>query len=1077
MRSAAIAAGVAAFAIAFGAAGCGGSSNKGTGNLDGSADKAGGCTAGGAKVGMLGEACGCDSDCQTGFCVDGVCCNTPCTGTCRACNVQGSPGNCTMVPAGGAPRAPSVCPAADESTCGLDGACDGSGGCRQHVAGTVCRAGACSDASVVGVNVCDGLGRCKPGPATICAPFNCDRSAGACVVTCKSDLDCVGGVKCVNGSCGPKPPGAVCGRDADCASGFCTDGVCCNIGCHGACVSCNQTGHLGTCWPVDLGADDPHAMCRDKGPASCGQTGKCDGLGGCALYAAETICVAPSCSGDRLNTAGTCDGIGTCRPPGVQVCAPYRCSDGACIARCTGDAHCVSGQICDNGSCGPKANGQPCAAATECMSNFCVDGVCCAEACGGACRSCALPSSMGRCAPVADGAADPRNVCVDKGAAGCGPDGKCDGAAGCRIYPPGTTCAPESCASGVYTPPAACSATGRCVAPDASACAPFACNGARCFVACTTDANCAAGTVCSDHSCGLKPNGAFCADKRECTSGSCAQGVCCATGCASACKSCALPSSMGICTNVPDGQPDPTGTCLDAGAQTCGNNGKCQAGACQSYPQGTPCRPATCPANTTTFTPGGICDGAGTCSAPAATSCFPFRCGVAACKSTCTSDADCATPGVCSGGSCGLKPDGAICGAGGECGSGICAQGVCCRSACAGACLSCALSGSAGTCKPVGAGARDPAGQCRDQGAASCGSNGLCDGAGACQLYEAGTECAPPACPTGMTTSTLARTCDGSGTCKPAATQSCAPYTCNGITCRAACSGDGDCVAGTVCNNGSCGKKRLGQICAAGSECDSGNCVDGVCCASASCSTCLSCNVSGSAGSCTPVPAGAQEPHGGCPAAPPCGFNGLCDGTGACRPMPAGTICGVASCSGSTATPAGTCNGAGTCQQGSMSCSPYVCGTNACKTTCATDGDCVAGFSCLGYSCTNLKATGLACGTSAECLSGHCTEGFCCGSATCGSCKSCAVPGKQGTCTATGDGTVCAASMCDGNDRYRPPSTCANGVCVQGTRVECAPYACDTTAGCKTSCATNTDCARMHSCTAGDGGANVCVHS
>src|SRR4029078_12092771 len=120
-----------------------------------------------------------------------------------------------------------------------------------------------------------------------------------------------------------------------------------------------------------------------------------------------------------------------------------------------------------------------------------------------------------------------------------------------------------------------------------------------------------------------------------------------------------------------------------------------------------------------TMTPGGMCDGAGTCAIPAATSCFPFRCGTNTCKSPCAADADCAPPGVCSNGSCGLKPDGAVCGDGVECGSGICVQGTCCRTACAGSCMTCALPGSAGTCKPVPAGAVDPAGQCRDQGASS----------------------------------------------------------------------------------------------------------------------------------------------------------------------------------------------------------------------------------------------------------------------------------------------------------------------------------------------------------------------
>src|SRR5579863_6333027 len=37
----------------------------------------------GAK--QLGDACGCAADCASNFCVDGVCCNTACTDTCKSC--------------------------------------------------------------------------------------------------------------------------------------------------------------------------------------------------------------------------------------------------------------------------------------------------------------------------------------------------------------------------------------------------------------------------------------------------------------------------------------------------------------------------------------------------------------------------------------------------------------------------------------------------------------------------------------------------------------------------------------------------------------------------------------------------------------------------------------------------------------------------------------------------------------------------------------------------------------------------------------------------------------------------------
>jgi hypothetical protein len=442
-----------------------------------------------------GQTCGCAGDCLSGFCVDGICCNSACTDTCKTCNDQSAPGICSFVPKGGqAP--PGSCPVDDVSTCGQDGTCDGQGNCRKFPAGTVCNPGTCDGASVSDVNVCDGDGRCKSGPATICVPYNCDPSTNKCATSCKTNTDCAAGILCVNGSCGPKPGGAVCTKSSECKSGFCADGVCCNVACKGPCVSCNQEGRAGTCWPLDVGASDPHGVCVAQAPATCGTTGACDGLGGCTRFAPQIVCVAPSCSGDRLNTAGTCDGLGTCLPPGMQNCAPYRCTNGACINKCASDNDCVAGIACQAGSCGKKTNGQPCTAATDCASAHCVDGVCCDQACGGACRSCAQLASLGKCTLILAGGDDPRNMCATQPASTCGTDGKCDGAGGCRRWRAGTVCAAEHCDNNVYTPESACSSTGACVAPMTQSCIPYACNGGKCFGVCTADANCAPGKFC-----------------------------------------------------------------------------------------------------------------------------------------------------------------------------------------------------------------------------------------------------------------------------------------------------------------------------------------------------------------------------------------------------------------------------------------------------------------------------------------------------------------------------------------------------------------------------------------------------
>ena len=1097
---------------ALAGAGCHSSHGGGSGvKVDGGPDSRS-CGDGGARK-TNGAACGCNADCTSDFCVDGVCCNSACTESCKSCNTPSAPGVCSFVAAGVAPGVASVCPQSPASSCGLDGTCDGMGGCRTYELGTVCQAGTCNGAAVGGIRVCDGAGSCTSGPSIICAPFNCDSKSNACVVTCASDSDCAPNTKCVAGSCGLKPNGAACTMQSQCASGHCADGVCCNSSCTGPCVSCNQNGRIGTCEPTALNATDPHKVCTQAAKSTCGQTGSCDGIGGCAKYAAETVCLPATCSGNRENTAGTCNGLGTCRPQGVQECGTYECSGGACINHCVTDNDCVSGHSCVNGSCGPKSNGQPCSAGTECASNFCVDGVCCNSACTGSCRSCALSTSLGTCASSPAGAADPHGVCTDQHASSCGTDGTCDGSGGCHKYPTGTVCASESCGGGIYTPTSACDATGKCHVPDAFACAPYVCNGARCFSSCGDNSACSSGNVCTASSCGLKPIGAFCSNNIECQSTFCAQGVCCATACAGACRSCAITGTMGQCTAVASG-PDPAGSCMDKGASSCGTDGKCQAGACEKYQQGTACQNATCPTSGTTFTPGGTCDGAGTCGIPASSSCFPFACGTSACKATCANDNDCAMPASCISGSCGLKPNGAVCSSGTECKSAICAQGVCCGTACTGTCMSCALSGAAGTCSPVAANGTDPAGTCTDQGASSCGRTGFCDGNGACQLYATGTQCLGPSCPAGGVTANSPRTCDGAGTCKPAATQSCVPFACNattGTACVAVCASNSDCSSGNVCNAGACGLKRLGQICAAGTECGSGNCVDGVCCSTASCGTCQVCNLGGT-GSCQPVPAGNTDLHGACAATnPPCGLVGTCDGNGACRKGAIGTSCGTASCTGSTTVrPIGACDGVGNCAQPTMSCNAYVCSSasNACLTMCTTPSDCASGYTCQSGSCVNLKALGATCASGSECLSTFCTEGVCCSSGPCGSCLSCAVSGKAGTCQPVGTvadpahvctdqgamscgttglcdgaghcasypvGTACAAATCQASSLNAAATCNAAHHCTPASVTDCTPFAC-ASAACNTGCTLSTDCATGFACVQNpDGGPGTCV--
>jgi hypothetical protein len=241
------------------------------------------------------------------------------------------------------------------------------------------------------------------------------------------------------------------------------------------------------------------------------------------------------------------------------------------------------------------------------------------------------------------------------------------------------------------------------------------------------------------------------------------------------------------------------------------------------------------------------------------------------------------------------KGNGQPCGAAADCNSGFCVDGVCCESACAGACHACNLPAKMGSCSPLAAGARDTL--CVQQPMASCGLDGTCNASGACQNYAAGTACMAGTC--SGNTVVGGRTCDGRGTCQGAASQSCGSYTCDPATrsCKTRCTSNGDCASPNVCASGVCGTfKPLGDACSAAGQCASGNCVDGVCCQTAACGACYSCNLSGAAGTCRPVPAGNAEPHGLCSVQPvaTCGLDGTCNGSGGCASYPNGTVCRMA---------------------------------------------------------------------------------------------------------------------------------------------------------------------------------------
>jgi hypothetical protein len=294
--------------------------------------------------------------------------------------------------------------------------------------------------------------------------------------------------------------GRVCKGNADCASGNCSDGVCCKTSCEQTCYSCALPGNEGVCMPAPLGMN-PRGGCVAQDVSTCGTTGVCDGAGSCQRFAAGTVCQEASCVARQSMLASRCSADGVCVAGQMQTCAPYLCDVGAkCLTTCKTDDDCANGHRCevDAGSCGKKALGTSCGDKTECDSGFCSQGVCCSVDCAGGCLSCALPGSEGACMPLTAGAkpAD-ATACVATDATTCGLDGTCDGAGHCRNFPTGTICSAASCSTSTLRGAGTCDGKAHCMTPADATCGGFTCASATaCKTTCATNVDCQAPSVC-----------------------------------------------------------------------------------------------------------------------------------------------------------------------------------------------------------------------------------------------------------------------------------------------------------------------------------------------------------------------------------------------------------------------------------------------------------------------------------------------------------------------------------------------------------------------------------------------------
>jgi WD40 repeat protein len=436
-----------------------------------------------------GATCTGGGECTSGFCVDGRCCNSACTGACQACDVTGSLGTCSGI--SGLPRT--------------------------------------------------GHPSCAPYVSCV---------AGSCAASCASDSDCASTSWCSAGACvAKKANGASCTAAAQCTSGSCADGVCCTTACTGQCEACAETGKVGTCTTIAGAPRGTRAPCT--GIAVGGQCGiQCNGVEpkGCVYPPATRSCSAAACTSGVETHASTCNGVGLCNDV-PKTCGAFACGTSACKTTCAVTTDCASGFVCKSATCVPapglgmpcstsapcegglfcvdgvccgestcgsgkscglpatagrcaKIDGQTCAADGECGSGVCVDGVCCESRCGGQCQACDVAGSLGKCVAVSGTPHGARPACA-KGAMSCEAT-SCDGSDGSRcaaLADSTVSCRDASCTENVATLAASCDGKGTCGDAVTVACAPYKCAGAACATSCATSADCAKGYECAAGAC------------------------------------------------------------------------------------------------------------------------------------------------------------------------------------------------------------------------------------------------------------------------------------------------------------------------------------------------------------------------------------------------------------------------------------------------------------------------------------------------------------------------------------------------------------------------------------------------
>ena len=207
----------------------------------------------------------------------------------------------------------------------------------------------------------------------LCAP----RVAlgGACEDACLASpcLVCGDQAECQLGECRPANLifGAACAADSQCATGHCTDGVCCLSACGQPCQACAEPGSEGRCVAVtgsprsariqcDPGTDDCTFACNGRRVDGCVTTcaGKCASDNDCA---AEFQCASGQCRKvvNGTSGAGGASGGTSVAMGGADLGGQSSGSDAAGVGNGAGSAGAPISDNAVSSACGCRLSARP----------------------------------------------------------------------------------------------------------------------------------------------------------------------------------------------------------------------------------------------------------------------------------------------------------------------------------------------------------------------------------------------------------------------------------------------------------------------------------------------------------------------------------------------------------------------------------------------------------------------------------------------------------------------------------------------------------------------------------------------